>query len=167
MKITNIRSWIVGVDRDDNPGAGEVRSPTKRSFVFVEVNTDEGITGWGEITTYPGPVANRAIAAFVNEIGDWLNGEDPREVPLLERKSLLREVIPEPSSRLLYLDHIEEQGVELFEQCCARDLEGIVAKPSESAYRTEGRQAIWIKVKNPDYTQAEGRRELFESPHRR
>lgn len=80
MKITNIRSWVVRLDWDDNPGAGEVRKPTKRSFVFVEVNTDEGITGWGEITTYPGPVANRAISAFVNEIGDWLKGEDPEKI---------------------------------------------------------------------------------------
>ncbi|MDA0677378.1 MAG: mandelate racemase/muconate lactonizing enzyme family protein, partial [Chloroflexi bacterium] len=67
MKITNIRSWIVRMDWDQNPGADHVRQPSKRSFVFVEVNTDEGITGWGEITTYPGPVANRAIAAYINE----------------------------------------------------------------------------------------------------
>ncbi len=80
MKITNIRSWVVRLDWDDNPGASLMRSPTKRSFVFVEVNTDEGITGWGEITTYPGPVANRAIAAYVNEIGDWLEGEDPEKI---------------------------------------------------------------------------------------
>lgn len=80
MKITNIRSWVVRMDWDDNPGSGEMRDNRKRSFVFVEVNTDEGITGWGEITTYPGPVANRAIAAFVNEIGDWLKGEDPEKI---------------------------------------------------------------------------------------
>ncbi len=80
MKITNIRSWVVRMDWDDNPGSSEMRDNQKRSFVFVEVNTDEGITGWGEITTYPGPVANRAIAAFVDEIGDWLKGEDPEKI---------------------------------------------------------------------------------------
>ena len=80
MKITNVRSWVVGLDWDDNPGGDSPRSVRKRSFVFVEVNTDEGITGWGEITTYPGPVANRAIAAYVNEIGDWLKGEDPEKI---------------------------------------------------------------------------------------
>jgi L-alanine-DL-glutamate epimerase-like enolase superfamily enzyme len=31
--------------------------------VFVQVETDEWLTGWGEITTYPGAIANRTIAA--------------------------------------------------------------------------------------------------------
>ena len=41
------------------------------------------------------------------------------------------------------------------------DLEGVVAKPKESPYRELGGKPLWIKVKNPDYTQAEGRGELF------
>ncbi|MFQ3547560.1 MAG: hypothetical protein SNJ56_04420, partial [Termitinemataceae bacterium] len=60
-----------------NPGAGVMRDPGRRGLVFVQVDTDEGITGWGEITTYPGPVANRAVAAFVDQVGAWLRGEDP------------------------------------------------------------------------------------------
>ena len=53
----------------------------------------------------------------------------------------------------------------LFEEICERDLEGIVAKPAQSPYRTE--RPLWVKIKNPDYTQAQGRRELFESRRRR
>ena len=41
------------------------------------------------------------------------------------------------------------------------DLEGIVCKPSISPYRLVKGRTTWIKVKNPDYSQAEGRRELF------
>jgi len=41
------------------------------------------------------------------------------------------------------------------------DLEGIVCKPAISPYRTAGGTTTWIKVKNPKYSQAEGRRELF------
>jgi ATP-dependent DNA ligase len=41
-------------------------------------------------------------------------------------------------------------------------LEGIVAKRKTSAYRpTEKLSPYWIKVKNPKYSQAEGREELF------
>jgi hypothetical protein len=40
------------------------------------------------------------------------------------------------------------------------DLEGIVAKHRDGSYDPS---AKWIKVKNPNYTQAEGRHELFES----
>ena len=96
----------------------------------------------------------------------YLNGVDLREQPLLERKTKLREIMPETPSRLLYLDHIEEQGVELFQIGCERDLEGIVAKPKQSPYPT-GRGSSWIKIKNAGYSQAEGRRELFESRLRR
>ena len=80
MKITSARSWVVKVPWDDNPGADEPRDPTERTFVFIQVDTDEGITGWGEITTYPGPVANRAISAFVDQIGKWLVGENPEDI---------------------------------------------------------------------------------------
>lgn len=80
MKITSARSWVVKTPWDDNPGADEVRDPKTRTFVFIQVDTDEGITGWGEITTYPGPVANGAIAAFVNQIGKWLVGENPEDI---------------------------------------------------------------------------------------
>jgi galactonate dehydratase len=51
MKITDVRPWIVTGpgDRPGLPGhAGE-----RLHYVFVQVDTDEGLTGWGEITTYP------------------------------------------------------------------------------------------------------------------
>ena len=75
---------------------------------------------------------------------------------------MLRKVIPSPPSRLLYLDHIEDQGVELFVKCCELDLEGIVGKPKWSPYRELRGRTTWLKVKNPEYSQAEGRRELFD-----
>ena len=39
-------------------------------------------------------------------------------------------------------------------------LEGIVAKRKEGLYTPE--ETTWVKIKNPVYSQAEGRRELFE-----
>jgi hypothetical protein len=43
-----------------------------------------------------------------------------------------------------------------------RDIEGIVGKWRFATYRTDGAQTSWIKVKNPTYSQAEGRHALFE-----
>ena len=86
MRITNVRSWLVKVPWDNNPGADHVREPRDRGLVFVQVDTDEGLTGWGEITTYPGPVANRAVAAFVDQVGDWLRGEDPERIEAIWHK---------------------------------------------------------------------------------
>ncbi len=36
----------------------------------------------------------------------WLDGVDLRDLPLVERKATLRELVPPPPSHLLYLDHI-------------------------------------------------------------
>ena len=72
-------------------------------------------------------------------------------------------VVAESPDGLLYVDHIEEQGEQLFEMICDRDMEGIVAKPKESPYRELYGKTPWVKIKNPDYSQAEGRGELFHS----
>ena len=90
----------------------------------------------------------------------WLDGEDLRDRPLSERKSVLKELVD--GSSILYLDHIQEHGVALFEKCLELDLEGIVAKPEASPYRELKAKTTWVKVKNR-YAQAEGRRELFNS----
>jgi galactonate dehydratase len=84
MKITEIRPWIVDVaGRDEGSKAGG--RPAK-PLVFVEVSTDEGITGWGEITTYPGDVANRAVTGMVRDSAELLIGEDPSRIEALWNK---------------------------------------------------------------------------------
>ncbi len=59
MKITSVRPWIVEVDWDNRPGRSSPSDTVKRRLVFVQVDTDDGVTGWGEVTTYPGPVASQ------------------------------------------------------------------------------------------------------------
>jgi len=64
---------------------------------------------------------------------------------------------------MLYMDHIEVRGREFFDKACELDLEGIVAKRKNSQYRaTEKPSRYWIKIKNSNYSQAEGRNEIFE-----
>jgi ATP-dependent DNA ligase len=54
-------------------------------------------------------------------------------------------------------------GHKLFELMRAHDLEGIVAKRLKDSY---GSRVRWLKIKNPGYSQNEGRRELFDSTRR-
>lgn len=54
---------------------------------------------------------------------------------------------------------IEGDGKLLFQEVCERNLEGIVAKGRMSVYSEHG----WLKIKNPKYTQAEGRHDMFRS----
>jgi len=91
----------------------------------------------------------------------WVNGEDLRGMPLRTRKRRLTRIMPRVESRLRYVDHVAGSGIELFDAACARDLEGVVAKWAEGTYQG-GPRTSWLKIKNPEYSQAEGRHELFE-----
>lgn len=87
----------------------------------------------------------------------WLDGQDLWSRPLIERKRILRGIIPEQPSAMLYARHIERNGIEFYRLAYEQDLEGIVAKLKHGAYG-EG----WFKIRNPQYSQYEGRREFFE-----
>lgn len=87
----------------------------------------------------------------------WLDGTDLRSQPLLERKRILRSLVPNQPSALLYADHVKQFGINFFRLVCERDLEGIVAKRKAGAYGES-----WLKIRNPIYSQYDGRRELFE-----
>ena len=74
-----------------------------------------------------------------------LEGLDLRTLPLLERKEILREVLPTVGP-IRYADHIEEQGEAMYAQVERMRLEGIVAKKEDASYRG-GRSKSWIKVR--------------------
>jgi ATP-dependent DNA ligase len=84
-------------------------------------------------------------------------------LPLAQRKRRLVRIMPRVESRLLLLVAIPARGERLFELACERDLEGIVAKWSNGTYQCDGRGTSWLKIKNPEYSQAEDRHELFDS----
>ena len=43
MKITDVKSYLIEMEWDDRPGKGEIRSLINREFVFVQIDTDEGL----------------------------------------------------------------------------------------------------------------------------
>jgi bifunctional non-homologous end joining protein LigD len=91
----------------------------------------------------------------------WLNNEDLRNLPLVERKARLRQLIRTSRNRsLLYASHMESQGVRLFKAICQQDCEGIVGKYKRGAYAAK--PVSWVKVLNPSYSQMRGREEMFE-----
>ena len=89
----------------------------------------------------------------------WIDGRDVCGRPLIERKRLLRRLVPRDGSRLLYVEHHAETGIELFRAACDADLEGLVAKRKDGLYTPEW--PTWVKIKNRKYSQAMGRHELF------
>jgi bifunctional non-homologous end joining protein LigD len=70
---------------------------------------------------------------------------DLRALPLSARKQVLQRLLPH-AGLVRYLDYFEADGEVLYEQTQKLDLEGIVAKKADSAYRS-GRSANWLKIR--------------------
>ncbi len=74
MKITEIRGYIVGFPLSE-PVGNAVSTFRQREFLLVEVVTDAGISGWGEVGAAPHPAA-----AFVrSRLAGILLGQSPLE----------------------------------------------------------------------------------------
>lgn len=74
MKITGVRPWLV-----------KASSSYWGEYLFVEVTTDEGISGWGEITSTT-KIANRALCAILKQVSGQIEGEDPSRIERLWHK---------------------------------------------------------------------------------
>lgn len=75
----------------------------------------------------------------------WLDGFDLSALPLLARKSLLREVLPFDDP-VRFSEHLEEDGESAFRAACEQRWEGLVAKRAASPY-VHGRSNDWLKFK--------------------
>jgi len=93
----------------------------------------------------------------------WLDGTDLRSLPLDERRRRLQGILPKGSPIVSEALSVAGRGRELFELMREHDLEGIVAKRLDDPYDPRVR---WLKIKNPDYSQKEGRGDLFNGPQR-
>lgn len=76
-----------------------------------------------------------------------LNGKDVTSLPLIDRKELLLSALPD-GEHVKYCDHILGRGTEFFAAAQAQDLEGIIAKRTDSTYHTGVRSRSWSKIKN-------------------
>ncbi len=65
MKITAVHTFFV------DPGGA-------KNWLFVKVETDAGIHGWGECYTQAD--RDRAIEAHVQQLGRYLVGRDPHQI---------------------------------------------------------------------------------------
>jgi len=76
----------------------------------------------------------------------YLDGKPLLRQPVIKRRARLAKAV-ETGGHLFVPDHIDEDGVELFEACLERGLEGVVAKHKQSPYVPGQRSPFWLKVK--------------------
>jgi bifunctional non-homologous end joining protein LigD len=75
-----------------------------------------------------------------------LNGDDLTSLPLLERKTKLKGILPAKGTHIRYSDHIQGNGEKLLKSFCAAGLEGVVSKLANSRY-VGARAGNWVKTK--------------------
>lgn len=85
MKITKVTPWLIEAPAPFLDTANDNKIPQNREYVFVEVNTDEGITGWGEITG-TSKVSNRSICASLRHVSELIAGDDARLIEMIWNK---------------------------------------------------------------------------------
>ena len=76
----------------------------------------------------------------------YLDGEDLRMRPLIERKHRLSALLANAGPCLHYSDHVLGQGPAFYEKACAMRVEGIVSKRIDAPY-TPSNRGLWRKVK--------------------
>jgi bifunctional non-homologous end joining protein LigD len=73
-------------------------------------------------------------------------GRDVRDLPLRERKALLRRAL-RFQGPIRFSQHRNEHGERLFREACRQGLEGLMAKRADSTYRSGARSRDWLKLK--------------------
>jgi len=93
----------------------------------------------------------------------FLDDEDLRELPLIERKDRLKTLLADAPSCLQFTDHQIGRGPAFHRLACEHGLEGIVSKRVNGPY--EPGRRTWLKTKVPHWRRTRqplGQRPVFE-----
>ncbi|MDM1292721.1 DNA ligase D [Sphingobacterium sp. N143] len=76
----------------------------------------------------------------------WYEGKDLKSLPLMDRKAILKAVLPQ-HNQLLFSEHFEKSGIEFLDEARKLGVEGIMAKRKDSVYHVDSRSRDWLKIK--------------------
>lgn len=101
----------------------------------------------------------------------WLDGSNVMDLPLHERRKLLRSIMPGDDSIIRMSHSVDVAGSDLFALADKMGLEGLIAKRTDSVYVPGVRSKEWLKVKTEKrqeaiiggYTKNEGTNKQFSA----
>ncbi|TDR30633.1 DNA ligase D [Aquamicrobium defluvii] len=76
----------------------------------------------------------------------YLDGYDLRALPLVERKTMLEQIVGTEPGLVRYSGHFDENGGLVLRHACRLSLEGVISKLRDGPYRS-GRSKAWVKSK--------------------
>lgn len=129
---------------------------------------DKGMANFGDLQNWRSE-ADGSLLYYAFDIL-WYEGKDLTQLPLTERRTILKAVLPETENILLSND-FETSGLEFFAAAEKMGLEGIMAKRADSAYNIGARTTDWLKIKTQlrhevvigGFTKNEGTAKQFSS----
>ena len=81
MKITKISTFSTGF----SIGSGPALTDTNLKWIFLKIDTDEGISGWGEVGT-SAKISEKLMSTAVKEVEYQIIGENPMDTDRLWNK---------------------------------------------------------------------------------
>jgi bifunctional non-homologous end joining protein LigD len=134
----------------------------------VVVIDEKGVSNFGALQNWRSETDGELIFYIFDIL--WLEGHDLRSLPLIQRKNILKTMIP-PSESIRLSESFGESGIQFFNSVKKLGLEGIIAKKSQSTYQEGERSHEWLKIKTQNrqeviiggYTRNTGSNKLFSS----
>lgn len=83
----------------------------------------------------------------------FLNGNDTINLPLIDRKSLIPQII-EGLDDVIFSEHVEGMGPTVYEKALKAGMEGVMAKKADSIYLPGYRSDKWLKIKEKNTKEA-------------
>jgi bifunctional non-homologous end joining protein LigD len=134
----------------------------------IIISNKEGISSFGDLQNWRSE-ADGELLYYVFDLL-WYDGRQLYEVPLQQRRELLKEILP--VSPVIQLSQpFNAPGTSFYEIAKQMNLEGIIAKKADSLYIPGVRTKDWLKIKIAQrqevviggFTRNEGSRKLFSS----
>jgi bifunctional non-homologous end joining protein LigD len=116
----------------------------------VVVPDENGLSSFSSLQRALSEGNDRRMVFYLFDV-PYLDGQDLRDLPLVQRKQVLRDTLfarPRDGA-LAYSDHHDAEGGDFFKAACNMALEGVVSKRKDSPYRS-GRGRDWVKSKCVD-----------------
>jgi bifunctional non-homologous end joining protein LigD len=147
-KLDGIRCLAFGSRLESRNGLSlNERFPTVAEALAGSTSTLDG-----EVVAFSGSQTSfqrlgqrgRNVFYYVFDVLD-AEGEDVRDLPLMERKAILRRVV-RPAGPIRITPYRRSSGIALYEEACRRGWEGLIAKRADSPYVGK-RSRDWLKWK--------------------
>ena len=111
----------------------------------ILVLNEKGISNFGDLQNWRSE-ADGDLVFYVFDLL-WYEDKSLMELPLSQRQSILKEVLPLDDDSIRLSKVFEASGIEFFEAAKKMGLEGIMAKKTDSLYAADSRSREWLKIK--------------------